>query len=106
MVTHPRPQIIASVHGLDHARGENVADYLGKLDDAVGGIWRRLRDDAVAREQGGDNLADCENERVVPWADSSHDADGAIGQREAKISVVLDDFWLRLRQRGYQMNSC
>lgn len=106
MVAHPRPQIMVSVHGLDHARGENVADYLGELDDAVGGIWRRLCDDAVPRQQGRDNLADCEDERVVPWADSAHDADGAIGQREAKISVVLDDLWLRLRQRGCQMSSC
>jgi len=51
---------------LDHAGLGDLLEELDDLEAGVWGVWGWLADDGVACEQGGDDLADGEDDWEVP----------------------------------------
>lgn len=94
VLAQQRAGVVIAVQGLDDARREDVSDQLGELQDAVRRVRGRLRDHAVAGDQGGADLGDGEGEWEVPGADGGDDADGHVAQAESQVVVVLDDLRL------------
>ncbi len=91
MRRHGRAEVRAAVDDLEDAGGENAAGELHPLHDCVGGEGGGFHDDAVARDEGGDDLEVGEDEGEVPGADGADDAEGHVGGDDALVGVFVLD---------------
>lgn len=84
-------EVGAAVQGLEDARGEDASRELDPPEDGVGGEGRGLDEDAVAGDEGGDDLDGGEDQGEVPGAEGGDEAEGVVRGDDAGGGVFVLD---------------
>ena len=84
-------EVGAAVQRLEHARGEDAAGELDPAEDGVGREGRGLDEDAVAGDEGRDDLDGGEDEGEVPGAEGGDEAERVVGGEDAGGGVFVLD---------------
>lgn len=78
MDAHLGANLVVAADGLDEAGGVDFLHEFDDLEDAVGGEGRGLDDHGVTGQESGGDLADAENQGVVPGDDAGADTEGNV----------------------------
>jgi len=87
-----RTELVVSSKHLNDTRWEDLLRELDSLQGCVWGVGRGFDDDGVAGQDGGDGLAEGQDDGEVPGADGADDAEGRVAGRDDLLVVLYSLF--------------
>ena len=110
---HPRAELVAAAHDVEHPGREDVAQQLAHLERGQRRVGRGLEHQRVAGQQRRGDLPEGEGQREVPRRDGRHHAERAPGQLDVRrcrrpgspgVGISrLAKYWLQMAEANTSM---